>query len=119
MTAIHQPPLLIYIPTYIPLLLSLVCNVYMYLSQVRLMLALKEWVNQELIPEHIRKGLLLTQQNNINVTTLQRTDQGNIKKRVFDQDALETFYIIKDSKAKVLSPEISGLAIHKEEGRAS
>ena len=34
----------------------LVCN--SHLSQVSLMPALKEWVNQELISEHMRQGLL-------------------------------------------------------------
>lgn len=38
---------------------SLVCN--SHLSQVSLMLAVKEWVNQELIPEHMRHGLLSNQ----------------------------------------------------------
>ena len=76
----------------------MVCN--SHLSQVSLMLALKEWVNQELIPEHLRQGLLLTRPSEYDrryYPTVE--DLWNIKKRVinkirnnmFDQDALENF----------------------------
>ena len=95
-TAIHQPPLLIYIPHIIPLqeILS-VCN--SHLSQVSLMPALREWVNQELILEHIHKDYFQPNQTNstsIDITTLQWRDLQNIKQEseiTCNQDALENF----------------------------
>ena len=89
----HKP-----LPEIISRVESLVCN--SHLSQVSLMLALKEWVNQELIPEHLRQGLLLTRPSEYDrryYPTVE--DLWNIKKRVinkirnnmFDQDALENF----------------------------
>ena len=64
------------------------------------MLALKEWVNQELIPEHLCQGLLSNRPSEYDrryFPTME--DLRNIKKRVinkirnnmFDQDALENF----------------------------
>ena len=73
---------------------SLVCN--SHLSQVSLMLALKEWVNQELIPQHMRQGLLLNRPSEYDRRYFPTVeDLRNMKKRVtnkiqnnmFDQDA--------------------------------
>ena len=64
------------------------------------MLALKEWVNQELIPEHLRQGLLSDRPSEYDRRYFPTVeDLRNIKKRVinkirnnsFDQDALENF----------------------------
>lgn len=75
---------------------SLVSN--SYLSQVSLKLSLKEWVNKELIPQHLQKGILHenpseydrryypTTQDLRNIT---KSIIKRIRKNVFDQDALE------------------------------
>ena len=64
------------------------------------MLALKEWVNQELIPQHMRQGLLLNRPSEYDRRYFPTVeDSRNMKKRVinkirnnvFDQDALENF----------------------------
>ena len=89
----HKP-----LPGVVTRVESLVCN--SHLSQVSLMLALKEWVNQELIPEHMRQGLLSNKPSDYDrryYPTVE--DLRNMKKRViskirnnmFDQDALENF----------------------------
>lgn len=77
---------------------SLLCN--SYLSQVSLKLSLNEWVNKELIPRHIKQGILEdipseydrhyhpTIQDLRNMT---KRVINKIRKNMFDQDALETF----------------------------
>ena len=89
----HKP-----LPEIISRVESLVCN--SHLSQVSLMLALKEWVNQELIPEHLRQGLISSRPSEYDRRYFPTVeDLRNIKKRVinkirnnmFDQDALENF----------------------------
>ena len=75
---------------------SLVSN--SYLSQVSLKLSLKEWVTKELIPQHIKQGILddrpseydrhyyPTIQDLRNIT---KSVINKIRKNMFDQDALE------------------------------
>ena len=99
----HKP-----LPEIISQVESLVCN--SHLSQVSLMLALKEWVNQELIPEHLRQGLLLTRPSEYDrryYPTVE--DLRNIKKRVinkirnmFDQMHWKTFSSKRESKTRDL-----------------
>ena len=75
------------------------------------MLALKEWVNQELIPEHLRQGLISSRPSEYDRRYFPTVeDLRNIKKRVinkirnniFDQDALENF-LDQESKTRGLT----------------
>ena len=87
----HKP-----VPEIIAQVESLVCN--SHLSQVSLMLALKEWVNQELIPDHLRQGLLSDRPSEYDrryyptvedLRNMKKWVIGKIRNNMFDQDALE------------------------------
>ena len=89
----HKP-----LPEIIARVESLVCN--SHLSQVSLMLALKEWVNQELIPQHMRQGLLLNRPSEYDrryfptvedLRNMKKWVINKIRNNMFDQDALENF----------------------------
>ena len=88
----HKP-----LPEIIARVESLVCN--SHLSQVSLMLALKEWVNQELIPDHLCQGPLLVRPSEYDRCYYPTAeDLRNMKKRaigkirnMFDQDALKKY----------------------------
>lgn len=71
-----------------------------HLSQISLLLALKSWVNQELIPQHIQQGILTSKPAEYNrqyyptvedVRNMSRRVINKIRNNMFDQDALETF----------------------------
>ena len=62
------------------------------------MLALKEWVNQELIPDHLRQGLLSDRPSEYDrryyptvedLRNMKKWVIGKIRNNMFDQDALE------------------------------
>ena len=59
------------------------------------MLAVKEWVNQELIPRHLQQGVLATQPNEFDrryfptVEDLRNMTSTKIQNNMLDQDALE------------------------------
>ena len=84
------------LPEIIARVESLVCN--SHLSQVSLKLALREWVQKELIPEHMKQGVLVeipseydrryypTVQDLRNMT---KCVLNKVRKNMFDQDALE------------------------------
>ena len=73
-----------------------------HLSQISLMLALKSWVNHDLISEHLRQGILTSRPAEYDrryYPTLEdmrnksRSIIHKIWKNMFDQDALETFLL--------------------------
>ena len=77
---------------------SLVCN--NHLSQVSLKLALKEWVMKELIPEHMKQGVLVDKPSEYDrryyptvqdLRNMTKCVINKVRKNMFDQDALESF----------------------------
>ena len=89
----HKP-----LPEIVSRVESLVCN--SYLSQMSLKLALKEWVNKELIPDHLKKGQLNNKPSEYDrryyptVQDLRNMTKSiiyKVRKNMFDQDALEYF----------------------------
>ena len=77
---------------------DLICH--SHLSQISLMLALKSWVNHDLIPEHLRQGILTSRPAEYDrryyptvedVRNMSQSVINKIRKNMFDQDALETF----------------------------
>ncbi len=75
---------------------SLVCN--SHLNQISLKLSLKEWVHREVIPKHMKNGILEEMPNEFDrryyptTQDLRNITKGvinKIRKNTFDQDALE------------------------------
>ncbi len=86
------------LPEIITRVESLVCN--SHLNLMSLMLALKEWVNKELIPDHLKKGKLLTTPNEFDrryyptvqdLRNMTKSIINKVHKNMFDQDALENY----------------------------
>ena len=81
------------LPEIIARVESLVCN--SHLSQVSLKLALREWVQKELIPEHMKQGVLVEIPSEYDrryyptVQDLTKCVLNKVRKNMFDQDALE------------------------------
>ena len=76
---------------------SLVSN--SYLSQVSLKLSLKEWVNKELIQQHIKQGILENKPSEYDrhyypttkdLRNITKSAVNRIRNNMFDQDALES-----------------------------
>ena len=70
-----------------------------HLSQISLMLAVKEWVNQELIPRHLQQGVLTNRPSEFDrryfptvedLRNITRHTVNKIRNNMLDQDALET-----------------------------
>ena len=94
----------------VPLLIYTHSNLYLrlyheslvthsHLSQISLMLAVKEWVNQELIPRHLQQGVLNSRPSQFDrryfptvddLRNMTRHTVKNIRNNMLDQDALET-----------------------------
>ena len=77
---------------------SLVTN--SYLSQVSLKLSLSEWVKKELIPQHIKQGIIEDIPSSYDrhyhptvqdLRSIIKSVINNIRKNMFDQDALDDF----------------------------
>ncbi len=77
---------------------SLICN--SHLSQMSLMLALRDWIKHQLIPRHLQEGILATPPSDYNrryfpsvkdVQNMSRRVINRIRNNMFDQDALEQF----------------------------
>ena len=71
-----------------------------HLSQVSLMLALKDWINHKLIPQHLREGIIESRPSEYDrryyptvedVKNMSRKVINKIRNNMFDQDALESF----------------------------
>ena len=72
--------------------------IHSHLSQISLMLAVKEWVNQELIPRHLQQGVLTTRPSEFDrryfptvedLRNMTRHTVTKIRNDMLDQDALE------------------------------
>ena len=77
---------------------SLVSN--SHLSQISLMLALKEWVNKELIPQHLHQGILTNRPSEFDrryfttvedLRNISRPTINKIRNNMLDQDAFESY----------------------------
>lgn len=86
------------LPEIITRVESLVCN--SHLSQISLMLALKEWVNKELIPDHLNQGQLMNKPSEYDrryyptvqdLRNMTKSVINKVRNNMFDQDALENF----------------------------
>ena len=72
---------------------------YSHLSQISLILALKDWIKHELIPQHLRSGTLSQEPNEhdrqyfptADVKYMSKRAINKMRKNMFDQDALEYF----------------------------
>ena len=71
-----------------------------HLSQISLILALKDWIKHELIPQHLRSGILSQVPNEHDcryfptaedVKNMSKRSINKMRKNMFDQDALESF----------------------------
>lgn len=68
---------------------------YSHLSQISLLLAVRDWIKHELIPNHLRDGTLSQEPNEHDRRYYPTADDvknmviNKIRKNMFDQDALE------------------------------
>ena len=71
-----------------------------HLSQISLMLALKDWINHELIPQHLQQGILSSKPSEYDwryyptsedLKNMSRKVVHKIRNNMFDQDALDKF----------------------------
>ena len=71
-----------------------------HLNQMSLSLALKHWINHELIPQHLKQGILTESPHKFDrryfpttedVKNMSRKFINKLRKNSFDQDALELF----------------------------
>ena len=78
----------------------LICH--SHLSQISLMLTLKNWVNHDLIPHQLQQGILTSRPAEYDrryyptvedVRNMSRSIIHKIRKNLFDQDASETFLL--------------------------
>lgn len=78
-----------------------------HLNHISLMLALRDWINNELVPEHLRQGILTEKPSEYDrqyyptvedMRNISRRVVNKIRHNMFDQDALETFLSQESTK---------------------
>ena len=82
---------------------------HLHLSHISLTLALRDWINHTLIPDHLHQGILTAKPSEYDrryyptvedVRNMSRKVIKNIRNNMFDQDALENLlhHVSKDNK---------------------
>ena len=78
-----------------------------HLNQISLLLALRDWIQNELIPKHMSDKILSERPSEYDrryyptvedIRNISRKAINNIRKNMFDQDALESFLEQESSK---------------------
>lgn len=95
-----------------------------HLNQMSLSLALKHWINQELIPQHLKDGILTEFPHKFDrryfpttedIKNISRKSINKLRKNSFDQDALELFLREESARQSGLQYFLRKYSIEKQD----